>query len=55
MSYANTMHPFKQIQITDKGLVEMAKVVDNVRSMVGYDILLSTGHYGHFGLNNVIL
>lgn len=54
MSYANTMHPFTQIQITDKGLDEMAKIVENVRSMVGYDIPLSTDHYGHFDLNNGI-
>ncbi|CAN5219164.1 mandelate racemase/muconate lactonizing enzyme family protein [soil metagenome] len=54
MSYANTMHPFTQIQITDKGLEELAKIVDNVRGMVGYDIPLSTDHYGHFDLNNGI-
>ncbi len=54
MSYANTMHPFTQIQITDKGLDEMAKIVDTVRSMVGYEIPLSTDHYGHFDLNNGI-
>src|SRR6478752_1194332 len=54
MSYANTQHPFTQIQITDKGLDEMAKIVDNVREMVGYDIPLSTDHYGHFDLNNGI-
>lgn len=54
MSYANTAHPFTQIQITDKGLDELAKLVDNVRAMVGYDIPLSTDHYGHFDLNNGI-
>jgi L-alanine-DL-glutamate epimerase-like enolase superfamily enzyme len=54
MSYANTEHPFTQIQITDKGFEEMAKIVENVRSMVGYDIPLSTDHYGHFDLNNGI-
>ena len=54
MSYGNTLHPFTQIQITDKGLDEMAKIVENVRSMVGYDIPLSTDHYGHFDLNNGI-
>ena len=54
MSYANTEHPFTQIQITDKGFEEMAKIVDNVRSMVGYNIPLSTDHYGHFDLNNGI-
>ena len=54
MSYGNTQHPFTQVQITDKGLEEMAKIVENVRSMVGYDIPLSTDHYGHFDLNNGI-
>jgi L-alanine-DL-glutamate epimerase-like enolase superfamily enzyme len=53
-SYANTKHPFTAIQITDKGLDEMAKVVDSVRSVVGYEIPLSTDHYGHFDLNNGI-
>jgi len=54
MSYGNTLHPFTQIQITDKGLDELAKLVDTVRGMLGYDIPLSTDHYGHFDLNNGI-
>ena len=54
MSYANTLHPFTQIQITDKGLEELCAIVENVRNMVGYEIPLSTDHYGHFDLNNGI-
>jgi L-alanine-DL-glutamate epimerase-like enolase superfamily enzyme len=54
MSYGNTLHPFTQIQITDKGLDELAKIVENVRSMVGYQTPLSSDHYGHFDLNNGI-
>jgi L-alanine-DL-glutamate epimerase-like enolase superfamily enzyme len=54
MSYGNTLHPFTQIQITDKGLDELAKLVDTVRGMLGYDIPLSTDHYGHFDVNNGI-
>lgn len=54
MSYGNTQHPFTAIQITDKGLDELGKIVDTVRGMVGYDIPLSTDHYGHFDLNNGI-
>jgi L-alanine-DL-glutamate epimerase-like enolase superfamily enzyme len=54
MSYGNTLHPFTQIQITDKGLDGLAKLVDNVRGMLGYDIPLSTDHYGHFDVNNGI-
>jgi len=54
MSYGNTMHPFTQIQITEKGFEELASIVENVRNMVGYEIPLSTDHYGHFDLNNCI-
>jgi L-alanine-DL-glutamate epimerase-like enolase superfamily enzyme len=54
MSYANTRHPFTGVQITEKGLEELAKIVDHVRSMVGYEIPLSTDHYGHFDVNNCI-
>lgn len=54
MGYGNTMHPFTQIQITDKGFEELQSIVENVRSMVGYDIPLSTDHYGHFDMNNCI-
>jgi L-alanine-DL-glutamate epimerase-like enolase superfamily enzyme len=54
MSYGNTMHPFTQIQITEKGFEELAAIVENVRNMVGYEIPLSTDHYGHFDLNNCI-
>jgi L-alanine-DL-glutamate epimerase-like enolase superfamily enzyme len=54
MSYANTKHPFTGIQITEKGLEELQKIVENVRSMVGYEIPISTDHYGHFDVNNCI-
>lgn len=54
MSYANRMHPFTQIQITDKGLDLLEEIVANIRSMTGYEIPISTDHYGHFDLNNSI-
>jgi L-alanine-DL-glutamate epimerase-like enolase superfamily enzyme len=54
MSYGNALHPFTQIQITDKGLDELGRIVDEVRNMIGYEIPLSTDHYGHFDLNNGI-
>ncbi len=54
MGYGNTKHPFTQVQITDIGLDEMAKIVDNIRNIVGYEIPLSSDHYGHFDLNNGI-
>lgn len=54
MSYAYTKHPFTGIQITDKGLDEMARIVSEVREAIGYQIPLSSDHYGHFDLNNAI-
>ncbi|MEP6846011.1 MAG: mandelate racemase/muconate lactonizing enzyme family protein, partial [Panacibacter sp.] len=53
-SYAYTKHPFTGIQITEKGLDEMARIVSEVREAVGYQIPLSSDHYGHFDLNNAI-
>lgn len=54
MTLGNTKHPFTQIQITEKGLDEIAKYVDKVRSAVGYDVPLSSDHFGHFDTNNAI-
>lgn len=54
MSYGNAMHPFTQIQITEKGLEVLQHVVEDVRNLVGYEIPISTDHYGHFDLNNGI-
>ncbi|MBL7871580.1 MAG: mandelate racemase/muconate lactonizing enzyme family protein [Cyclobacteriaceae bacterium] len=54
MSYANTRHPFTGIQITEKGLDELAQIVEKVRNMVGYEIPMSTDHYGHIDVNNCI-
>lgn len=54
MSYGNTLHPFTQLQITDKGLDAMCKYIDQIRSVVGYEIPLSADHFGHFDVNNAI-
>ena len=54
MGYANAKHPFTGIQITEKGLDILAKRVADVRAVIGDEIPLSTDHYGHFDLNNMI-
>lgn len=54
MGYGATKHPFTQIQITDKGLEELANLVARTREHIGWEIPLSTDHYGHFDLNNGI-
>jgi L-alanine-DL-glutamate epimerase-like enolase superfamily enzyme len=50
----NTLHPFTQIQITDKGLEEMAKYIETIRNTVGYEIPLGVDHFGHFDKNTAI-
>ena len=54
MGYGNTKHPFTQIQISDKGLEELARMAADTRELIGWDIPISTDHYGHFDLNNGI-
>jgi L-alanine-DL-glutamate epimerase-like enolase superfamily enzyme len=54
MSYGSTLHPFTQVQITDKGLEGLAQYVEQVRNAVGYEIPLASDHFGHFDLNNSI-
>jgi L-alanine-DL-glutamate epimerase-like enolase superfamily enzyme len=54
MGYGNTKHPFTQIQITDKGLDELVRIAAEARELLGWDIPISTDHYGHFDLNNGI-
>lgn len=54
MGYGNTLHPFTQVQITDKGLEELAQYVESIRNAVGYEIPLASDHYGHFDINNSI-
>ncbi len=53
-SYGMTEHAFTQVQITDKGLDEMAKYVEAVRNAVGYDVPLGMDHFGHFGVDTAI-
>jgi len=54
MSYGSTLHPFTQVQITDKGLAALSDYVENVRNAVGYEIPLCADHFGHFDVNNAI-
>lgn len=54
MTSGNTLHPFTQIQITDKGLDEMAKIAASARDLVGWEVPVFTDHFGHFDLNTGI-
>jgi L-alanine-DL-glutamate epimerase-like enolase superfamily enzyme len=54
MNYGNTMHPFTQVQITEKGLEALKNYAEIIRNKVGYEIPLSSDHFGHFDVNNSI-
>jgi L-alanine-DL-glutamate epimerase-like enolase superfamily enzyme len=53
-SYGMTKHPFNRVQLTQKGIDGMVKVVAAVRDAIGYDHPLSTDHWGHFGVKEAI-
>ncbi len=54
MNYGNALHPFTQVQITEKGLDGLAEYVEDVRNAVGYEMPLCADHFGHFDVNNAI-
>jgi len=53
-SYAQTMHPFTRVQITNKGIELLTEYVARTREKVGYEIPLGIDHFGHMGLNSMI-
>ena len=48
------MHPFTGIQVTRKGVEQLAAFVEQVRAIVGYDIALAADHFGHIALDSCI-
>ncbi|MGB8491682.1 MAG: mandelate racemase/muconate lactonizing enzyme family protein [Bacteroidales bacterium] len=54
LDYWNQAQPFTQIQITDKGIEEIRKIVENVRNVVGNEVPLSCDHFGHIDMNQII-
>lgn len=54
-SYSRTKQPFTQLQITQKGIDEIVRYVDFIRSIVGYEIPLSADGFGNYDINNCIM
>ena len=52
--YWKKEQPFTQVQITDKGLEELAGIIENVRNVVGPEIPISVDHFGHMDMNQMI-
>lgn len=49
-----TKQPFTQIQVTEKGLEELAKYVGMIRDIIGWDIPLGADGFGNYDVNNAI-
>jgi L-alanine-DL-glutamate epimerase-like enolase superfamily enzyme len=54
LDYWKKEQPFTQIQITEKGLEAIQKIVEDVRNVIGYEIPLSCDHFGHIDMNQII-
>lgn len=52
--YWKKEQPFTQVQITDKGLEQLAGIIENVRNVVGPEIPISVDHFGHMDMNQMI-
>src|SRR5882724_10576584 len=50
----NVEHMFTGIELTPKGIETMASFVATVREYVGYEVPLSSDHFGHIGVNSCI-
>jgi L-alanine-DL-glutamate epimerase-like enolase superfamily enzyme len=50
----NVMHMFTGMELTPKGVEEMANIVAIIREAVGMDVPLAADHFGHIGVNSCI-
>jgi L-alanine-DL-glutamate epimerase-like enolase superfamily enzyme len=48
------MHPFTNIEITDKGVAFLSDWVAQIREVIGMEVPLASDHYGHIGVNSCI-
>ncbi len=47
-------HMFTGLELTDRGIGVMSEYLARVRDAIGFDVPLSTDHFGHFGINSAI-
>ena len=48
------MHPFTHIRLTEKGIRILVEYVEQVRSVIGYEIPLAVDHFGHIGVEDCL-
>jgi L-alanine-DL-glutamate epimerase-like enolase superfamily enzyme len=47
-------HPYTHVRITPKGIALLAEYVEQVRSVVGYEVPIAADHFGHIGIDDCI-
>ena len=47
-------HPFTHVRLTTKGIRLLAEYVEQVRSVVGYEVPIAADHFGHIGIDDCI-
>jgi L-alanine-DL-glutamate epimerase-like enolase superfamily enzyme len=52
--FTMTQHMFTGMELTPKGIEEMAKYVAQVREVLGMEVPLAADHFGHIGVNSCI-
>ena len=47
-------HPFTHVRLTPLGIEMLAEYVEQVRSIVGYEVPIAVDHFGHIGIDDCI-
>jgi L-alanine-DL-glutamate epimerase-like enolase superfamily enzyme len=47
-------HPFTHVRLTPTGIKMLAEYVEQVRSIVGYEVPIAVDHFGHIGIDDCI-
>ena len=47
-------HPFTHVRLTPKGIQMLCEYVEQVRTVVGYEVPIAADHFGHIGVDDCI-
>ena len=47
-------HPFTHVRLTPVGIKLLTEYVEQVRSIVGYEVPIAVDHFGHIGINDCL-
>lgn len=47
-------HPFTHVRLTSEGIRLLVEYVEQVRSVVGYEVPIAADHFGHIGIDDCI-